>query len=121
MTRLYTRTTTIVGAGLCYGGAAVWAGMAVLARMGIARIGAIELIFLFAPLVIVPLGMELGRMLGAAGCGSGAAVAAGGGCACGCGDVASAWEESWAVALGWLVVCVLMAGAEWSDWFALRG
>src|SRR5579863_5928081 len=42
-------------------GAAVWAG---LARMGVARIGAIELLFLFAPLVIVPLGMELGRTIG---------------------------------------------------------
>ena len=48
-------------------GAAVWAGMAVLARMGIARVGAIELLFLFAPLVIVPLGMELGRVLGETG------------------------------------------------------
>ena len=28
-------------------GAAVWAGVAVLARLGIARIGAIELMFLF--------------------------------------------------------------------------
>jgi hypothetical protein len=36
-------------------GAAVWAGLAVWARVGIARIGAIELLFLFAPLVIVPL------------------------------------------------------------------
>ena len=48
-------------------GAAAWAGMAVLARMGIARIGAIELLFLFAPLVIVPLGMELGRTIGGGG------------------------------------------------------
>src|SRR5271165_1667177 len=48
-------------------GAAVWAGMAVLARLGIARVGAIELLFLFAPLVIVPLGMELGRVMGGAG------------------------------------------------------
>ncbi len=40
------------------GGAVVWAGLAVLARMRIARIGAIELLFLFAPLVIVPLGSE---------------------------------------------------------------
>ena len=32
--------------------------------IGVARIGAIELMFLFAPLVIVPLGMELGRMVG---------------------------------------------------------
>src|SRR5580658_9973354 len=46
-------------------GAPGWgAGGAVLARMGIARIGVIELMFLFAPLVIVPLGMELGRVGG---------------------------------------------------------
>jgi hypothetical protein len=51
-------------AGWATAGAAVWAGIAVLARMGIARIGVIELMFLFAPLVIVPLGMELGRIGG---------------------------------------------------------
>jgi hypothetical protein len=45
-------------------GAVIWAGVAVLARSRIAPIGAIELMFLFAPLVIVPLGMELGRALG---------------------------------------------------------
>ena len=45
------------------GGAAVWAGMAVLARLGIARIGALELLFLFAPLVIVPLGIQLLRVI----------------------------------------------------------
>jgi hypothetical protein len=44
------------GAGL---GAAAWASVAVLARAGTAPLGPIELIFLFAPLVIVPLGMEL--------------------------------------------------------------
>src|ERR1039457_5152651 len=48
-------------------GAAVWAGIAVLARMGVARLGAIELLFLLAPLVIVPLVMELGRVLGGGG------------------------------------------------------
>ena len=41
-----------------------WAGLALLARIGIARIGAIELLFLFASLVIVPLGVELGRLIG---------------------------------------------------------
>jgi len=45
-------------------GAVIWAGVAVLARIGVAPVGAIELMFLFAPLVIVPLGMELGRVLG---------------------------------------------------------
>jgi hypothetical protein len=40
-------------------GAAAWVVVAVLARMGVARIGVIELMFLFGPLVIVPLGMEL--------------------------------------------------------------
>src|SRR3984957_21242132 len=52
------------GAGWALAGAAAWAGVSVLARMGIARIGVIELMFLFAPLVIVPLGMELGRVGG---------------------------------------------------------
>ena len=41
-------------------GAAVWAGTAVAARAGIARMGAVELIFLLAPLVVVPLGIALG-------------------------------------------------------------
>ena len=45
-------------------GAAAWASVAVLARAGIAPIGSIELIFLLAPLVIVPLGMELLRLDG---------------------------------------------------------
>ena len=50
---------------ICAGlGAASWAAIAVLARAGIARIGAIELMFLFAPLVIVPIGMELGLRFG---------------------------------------------------------
>ena len=44
-------------------GAGVWTAVAIAARFGVARIGAIELMFLFAPLVIVPLGMELGRMM----------------------------------------------------------
>lgn len=42
-------------------GTAVWAGLALLARVGAVKIGAIELLFLFAPLVIVPLGLELRR------------------------------------------------------------
>ena len=45
-------------------GAAAWAGIAVLARIGIVRVGIIELLLLFAPLVIVPLGVELGRVRG---------------------------------------------------------
>jgi len=45
-------------------GAVIWAAVAVLARIGVAPIGAVELMFLFAPLVIVPLGMELGRVMG---------------------------------------------------------
>ena len=95
------------------GGAAAWAGLAVLARVGIAHFGAIELMFLFAPLVIVPLGIELGRGLG---CGRrlhsvgqriqpvGAALAVG-----------ALWigpgRTAAVLAGGWLVVCVLMAGA----------
>jgi YndJ-like protein len=93
-------------------GAAVWAGIAVLARMGIARLGAIELLFLFAPLVIVPLGMELGRVLGGDGRlqelarrlqPAGAALA-----------VVAMWlppgRRAGLAALGWLLICGLVAG-----------
>ena len=46
-------------------GAAAWAAFATLAGFGRARVGIIELLFLFAPLVIVPLGLELtGRIAG---------------------------------------------------------
>jgi hypothetical protein len=94
-------------------GAVVWAGMAVLARMGIARLGAIELLFLFAPLVIVPLGMELGRGIEGAGrlgewarrlqpLGAGFAVVAM--------WIGPGWRAA-AVSLGWMVICLLMAGS----------
>jgi hypothetical protein len=61
------KATTVEGswAQMCAGlGAVTWTGVAVLARIGVAPIGAIELMFLFAPLVIVPLGMEVGRVMG---------------------------------------------------------
>jgi hypothetical protein len=94
-------------------GAAVWAGLAVLARLGIARVGAIELLFLLAPLVIVPLGMELSRGIGGSdelhelarrlqpvGAGLG---------------VVAIWlppgRKAALFAIGWLVVCVLMGGS----------
>jgi YndJ-like protein len=93
-------------------GAVVWAGMAVLARMGIARVGAIELLFLFAPLVIVPLAMELGRGMGGTGrleelarrlqpVGAGLAVVA---------MCLPPGRKAGLVAGGWMVVCGLMAG-----------
>src|SRR5246127_952716 len=44
-------------------GAAVWATVATLAGLHRVRIGIIELLFLFAPLVVVPLGTELARVL----------------------------------------------------------
>src|SRR5271169_1472921 len=50
--------------GWAVGGAAVWAGLAILARIGIFRVGVIELLFSLGPLVIVPLGMELLRLSG---------------------------------------------------------
>jgi hypothetical protein len=43
-------------------GTAGWATVALLARLEFVQIGIIELLFLFAPLVIVPLGMELQRI-----------------------------------------------------------
>lgn len=53
---------------LCAGlGATAWATIAVLARAGAAPIGSLELIFLFAPLVIVPLGIALLHLIGATG------------------------------------------------------
>ncbi len=95
------------------GGAAVWAGIAVLARVGVARLGAVELLFLLGPLVIVPLGMELGRGMGDGGRLEeiarrlqplGAALA-----------VVAMWfgpgRRAGLFALGWLVVCGLVAGA----------
>jgi hypothetical protein len=92
-------------------GAAVWAGIAVLARIGVARLGAIEFLFLFAPLVIVPLGLNLGRMLGGGGriyelarrlqpLGAALAVVA---------MVVPPGRLAGLVALGWLSVCVLVA------------
>ena len=92
-------------------GAAVWAGIALLARIGVARLGAIELLFLFAPLVIVPLGLELGRALGGGGrfhelarrwqpVGAALAVVA---------MVLSPGRVAGLVAVGWLLVCVLVA------------
>src|SRR5579859_5874849 len=92
-------------------GAVVWAALAVLARIGVARIGAIELLLLFAPLVIVPLGMELGRVVGGSGrfedwarrLQPGGVLLA---------VVAMILPLGWKaglLALGWLCVCVLMA------------
>ena len=99
--------------GCATAGAAAWAGMAVLARMRIARVGGIELLFLFAPLVVVPLGMELSRVI--AGTSAlhelarrlhplGAAL-----------TVVAMWlppgsRAGW-FAIGWLVVCGLVAGS----------
>jgi len=106
-------------------GAAVWAGTAVAARAGIARMGGVELIFLFAPLVVVPLGMALGSAISGSGwCESaarrlqplGAAFA-----------LVAMWlppgRNAGLGALAWMLVCALMAGggvveligAAWSD------
>jgi hypothetical protein len=102
---LWARTCATIGA-------AAWAGIAVLARMGIVRIGAIELMFLFAPLVIVPLGIELGRVMGAGGSLVNAAQRiqpVGGAFA-----VAAMWlppgRTAGLLALGWMAVCVMLAG-----------
>jgi hypothetical protein len=81
--------------------------------MGIARIGAIELLFLFAPLVIVPLGMELARLMGAWGrldsvartlqpFGAALAVVA---------FLMAPGRAAAAAASGWMMVCLLLAGA----------
>jgi hypothetical protein len=91
-------------------GAVAWAAVAVLARAGMAPIGAIELIFLFGPLVIVPLGMELVRVMGASGRTELLArriqpVAAGL-------AVISLWlppgNAAGSLALAWMILCVLL-------------
>jgi len=59
-----TEHAKVVNARICaMGGAAIWSGIALLAHFGRVPVGAIELLFLFAPLVIVPLGMELGSIV----------------------------------------------------------
>jgi hypothetical protein len=101
----------IWAAGWATAGASVWAGIAVLARMGIVRIGAIELLFLFGPLVIVPLGMELVRVSTAHGrlaelarmlqpLGAALAVVA---------MPLPPGKRAAVAALGWMVVCAIAA------------
>ncbi len=95
------------------GGTAAWAALAVTARLGFVRIGAIELMFAFAPLVIVPLGMEVGRRIAGAGwleqtarCSqpfaAALAVAA---------LLLPPGSSAGFLAGGWMIVCFLMAGA----------
>jgi hypothetical protein len=105
------------GAGWALAGAGGWAGVSVLARMGIARIGVIELMFLFAPLVIVPLGMELGRVGGfESGIARGLAGAAQtlqplGAVLAVVAVCLAPGGRAGLLAGGWMVVCGLMAGA----------
>jgi hypothetical protein len=105
------QTRTVSAAVSATTGAAVWTGLAVLARLGIARLGAIELLFLLAPLVIVPLGMELGRMLERSGPFDrlarhsqppGAVLAVVAMCL-------PPGKYAGLAALGWMLVCALMA------------
>jgi hypothetical protein len=56
------RTDPANGA-ISLGGAALWTALAILAGLHRVGFGIIELLFLFAPLVIVPLGIELTRTL----------------------------------------------------------
>jgi len=63
-TAAYAEHAEIFSARICAtAGAAIWAGIALLAHFGRVPVGAIELLFLFAALVIVPLGMELQRVV----------------------------------------------------------
>ena len=55
--------TRCVESALSLCGAAVWAACATLAGVGRARFGIIELLFIFAPLVVVPLGLEFSSRL----------------------------------------------------------
>jgi hypothetical protein len=105
----WARTCAVVGA-------VVWALTALAARVGIARIDGIELMFLFAPLVIVPLGMELGRRLGACGWGMGVAQRAQpvGAALAVVAMCLPPGRAAGVFALGWMLVCALAAwsGAE---------
>jgi hypothetical protein len=98
-------------------GAVVWAGLAVLARIGIVRVGGIELMFLFAPLVIAPLGMELGRVIVGARqldeiarrlqpVGATLAMVA---------TLLAPGRSAGILAIGWMLICLLMAGAGLRD------
>jgi len=122
-------------------GAAAWAAVAIAARIGIVRIGAIELIFLFGPLVIVPLGMELARVMSLAareewgGAEFVMQMAQPFGAACAViGFLLPPGRVAGLLACGWLVVCLLAGGigvldaaTSWSDarggaratWFSL--
>ena len=57
---MFTRRVEFTGL-IALSGAAVWAGLAVLAGLRRAPLGVIELLFLFAVLVVVPLGLELAK------------------------------------------------------------
>lgn len=98
-------------------GAAAWAGLAVLARVGIARIGAIELVFLFAPLVIVPLGMSLGQALGGGGRLAEIAQRMQPLGAAGVVIAMCIPPGRWAgtAALVWMIICLLLGGAGMMD------
>jgi hypothetical protein len=102
-------------------GAAAWAALAVAARTGILRIDDIGLMFLFAPLVIVPLGIELGRVMNGSHrlgdlaqliqpLGAAAAVVA---IALPPGRMAAL------LACGWLLVCLLLAAARVLDFISV--
>jgi hypothetical protein len=104
--RVWTQTWATIGA-------AAWAVIAVLARLGIARLGEIELLFLFAPLVIVPLGMELGRATSSSGWFAEAVRRAQP-----MGALLAVWAmltrpglKAGLLALGWMTVCLLAAGS----------
>jgi len=95
-------------------GAAAWMLIAILARSRTVPVGQIELLFLFAPLVIVPLGLELGRTIAGQQClievakrlqpvGAALAVLA---------FLLPLGEKAALAASGWMVVCLLIAASS---------
>ena len=104
---------------LSLSGAALWTVFATLAGFGRARFGLIELLFLFAPLVIVPLAMELtSRLTGASKrfdavrilqLPAGLAVAV------------AFWfppgRTAATLSVLWLLQCSLMAGGRFVEWW----
>src|SRR5882672_10676834 len=99
-------------------GAAVWAALATLAGVERARFGIVELLFMFAPLVIVPLGLELiTRLTGARAHVDAARILQ---IPATLAVVVAFWlppgRSAAILSTLWLLQCVLLAGRRFLDW-----
>ena len=122
------RTSRNLGSTSAALGGITWAALAVAALLRRAPLGILELLFLLAPLVIVPLGIELLAVINSRLAAERLAAwlqPLGAGCA-----VASFWfpagNRAAALAAGWGMVCVLIAlsglvGLARTGWRSLEG